>query len=194
MGGPDFKKPTWQARQSGNQEREIQIGTLLLPNQGLDPLIRAVAMGVHPAIGPSARSHERGDATQTKRLTGKTDELQRLNRASSLVGTIGLELTSGPIPLNTGNSINLIPRLAIAYQVDALASELGNSSLAASMPASGSGTFLTQGQNRGVNGLSIAAGADLVLSKSTALYATVNVETFSAGSQVGYGGGFRFRF
>ena len=116
------------------------------------------------------------------------------NRASSLVGTIGLELTSGPIPLNTGNSINLIPRLAIAYQVDALASELGNSSLSASMPASGSGTFLTQGQNRGVNGLSIAAGADLVLSKSTALYANVNLETFSAGSQVGYGGGFRFRF
>ena len=116
------------------------------------------------------------------------------NSATSLVGTIGLELTSGPIPLNKSKSINLIPRLALAYQVDALASELGNSSLAASMPASGSGTFLTQGQNRGVNGLSIAAGADLVLSKSTALYANVNVETFSAGSQVGYGGGFRFKF
>jgi len=62
------------------------------------------------------------------------------------------------------------------------------------MPASGSGSFLTQGQNRGVNGLSIAAGADLALGKSTALYANVNVETFSAGSQVGYGGGLRFKF
>ena len=110
------------------------------------------------------------------------------------MGTIGLELTSGPIPLNTRNSINLIPRLAIAYQVDALASELGHSSLAASMPASGSGTFLTQGQNRGVNGFTVAAGVDLILTKSTALYANVNVEAFSAGSQVGYGGGFRFRF
>lgn len=116
------------------------------------------------------------------------------NSASSLVGTIGLELTSGPIPLNKAKSIGLVPKLALAYQVDALASETGNSSLSASMPASGSGSFLTQGQNRGVNGLTIAAGADLALGQSTALYANVNVETFSAGSQVGYGGGLRVKF
>jgi len=116
------------------------------------------------------------------------------NSASSLVGTIGIELTSGPIPLNKAKSISLVPKLALAYQVDALASETGNSSLSASMPASGSGSFLTQGQNRGVNGFSIAAGADLALGKSTALYANVNVETFSAGSQVGYGGGLRVKF
>ena len=40
----------------------------------------------------------------------------------------------------------------------------------------------------------MAAGADLVLGKSTALYANVNVETFSSGNQVGYGGGLRFKF
>ena len=78
--------------------------------------------------------------------------------------------------------------------MDALASETGNSSLAASMPASGSGSFLTQGQNRGVNGFSIAAGADLALSQSTALYANVNYEAFSSGNQVGYGGGLRVKF
>jgi hypothetical protein len=116
------------------------------------------------------------------------------NTASSLVGTIGLELTSGPIPLNRAKTLSLIPRVALAYQVDALASELGNSSLSASMPASGSGAFLTQGQNRGVNGFTVAAGVDLILTKSTALYANVNVEAFSAGSQVGYGGGVRFKF
>jgi len=116
------------------------------------------------------------------------------NSASSLIGTIGLELTSGPIPLNKAQSISLIPKLALAYQVDALAGELGNSSLSASMPASGSGSFLTQGQNRGVNGFSIAAGADLALSRSTALYGNVNVEAFSSGNQVGYGGGFRYKF
>ena len=116
------------------------------------------------------------------------------NTASSLVGTIGLELTSGPIPLNRAKTLSLIPRVALAYQVDALASELGNSSLSASMPASGSGAFLTQGQNRGVNGFTVAAGVDLILTKSTALYANVNVEAFSAGSQVGYGGGLRFKF
>ena len=116
------------------------------------------------------------------------------NSAHSLIGTIGLELTSAPIPLNKRKTISLVPKLALAYQVDALAGELGNSSLSASMPASGSGSFLTQGQNRGVNGLSIAAGADLALSQSTALYANVNYEAFSSGNQLGYGGGLRFKF
>ena len=78
--------------------------------------------------------------------------------------------------------------------MDALAGDLGNSSLSASMPASGSVSFLTQGQNRGVNGFSIAAGADLALGQSTALYATVNVEAFSTRNQVGYGGGLRVKF
>ena len=116
------------------------------------------------------------------------------NSASSLIGTIGLELTSAPIPLNKSKTISLVPKLALAYQIDALAGELGNSSLAASMPASGSGSFLTQGQNRGVNGFSIAAGADLALGQSTALYANVNYEAFSSGNQVGYGGGLRVKF
>ena len=75
--------------------------------------------------------------------------------------------------------------------MDALAGELGNSSLPASMPASV--CFLTQGQNRGVNGSSIAAGADLDWGQSTALYANVNVEAFSTGNQVGYGGGLRVK-
>ena len=116
------------------------------------------------------------------------------NTASSLIGTIGLELTSAPIPLNKSKSISLVHKLALAYQVDALASETGNSSLSATMPASGSGSFLTQGQNRGVNGFTIAGGVDLTLSQSTALYANLNVESFSTGSQFGYAGGVRFKF
>jgi outer membrane autotransporter protein len=116
------------------------------------------------------------------------------NSASSLVGTIGLELTSGPIPLNKAKTISLVPKFALAYQVDALASDKGNSSLLASMPASGAGSFLTQGQNRGFNSFSMAAGADLAMSKSTVLYATVNAEAFSAGSQFGYSGGVRVKF
>ena len=78
--------------------------------------------------------------------------------------------------------------------MDTLAGELGNSSLSAFMPASGSVSFLTQGQNRGVNGFSIAAGADVDWGQSTALYANVNVEAFSTGNQVGYGGGLRVKF
>jgi hypothetical protein len=71
---------------------------------------------------------------------------------------------------------------------------LGTDIFLASMPASGAGSFLTQGQNRGFNSFSMAAGADLALSKSTVLYATVNVEAFSAGSQFGYSGGVRVKF
>ena len=113
------------------------------------------------------------------------------SKETTPIGTIGIERTSGPIPLNKTKSISLIPRLALAYQVDVLVTlvgETGNSSPSASMPASGSGSFLNQGQNRGVNGFSIAAGADLSLSPSTALYANVNVEAFSTGNQVGYMG------
>jgi outer membrane autotransporter protein len=116
------------------------------------------------------------------------------NTANSLIGTIGLELTSGPVSLNRAKTISLIPKLALAYQVDALANSFGNSALTASMPASGSGSFLTQGQNRGVNGFTIAGGFDLNLSQSTALYANINFEAFSSGSQIGYGGGIRFKF
>jgi len=55
--------------------------------------------------------------------------------------------------------------------------------------------MLTRQDNlEGGNGMSIAAGADLALSQSTALYANVNVEAFSSGNQLGYGGGFRFKF
>ena len=38
------------------------------------------------------------------------------------------------------------------------------------------------------------AGADLALSKSTALYANVNYEVVSNGNQFGYNGGLRVRF
>ena len=110
------------------------------------------------------------------------------------MGTIGLELTSGAIPLNKAKTISLVPKLALAYQVDALADDAANSSLLASLPASGFGSFLTQGQNRGVNSLSMAAGADLALSKSSALYVNLIYEAFSAGNQLGYGGGLRFTF
>ena len=39
-------KPDWTLKSGG-----IQFGNLLLPSQGLVPLIRAVAMGIHQAIG-----------------------------------------------------------------------------------------------------------------------------------------------
>jgi autotransporter-associated beta strand protein len=147
----------------------------------LKPLL-GIAFGSYQQAGFS----ETGGGPLNLNVDGST--------ARSLVGTIGLEMTSGAIPLNRAKTIALIPRLAFAYQLDALANELGNSSLSASMPASSSGSFLTQGQNRGVHGLTIAGGVDLALGQSTALYANVMVEAFSSGSQFGYGGGIRFKF
>ena len=116
------------------------------------------------------------------------------NSANSLVGTLGVELTSAPIALNTTKTMSFTPKLALAYQVDALAGHSGNTSLSSTMPASGSESFITQGQNRGVNGFTVAAGADLALSKSTALYANVNYEVVSNGNQFGYSGGLRVKF
>jgi len=147
----------------------------------LKPLL-GIAFGSYQQAGFS----ETGGGPLNLNVDGST--------AHSLVGTIGLEMTSGPIPLNKAKTIGLIPRLAFAYQLDALANEVSNSSLSASMPASGSGSFLTQGQNRGVHGLTIAGGVDLALGQSTALYANVMVEAFSSGSQFGYSGGIRFKF
>jgi len=152
----------------------------------------AVPVLLKPLIGNAYGNYQQAGFSETG--GGPLNLNADGNSASSLIGTIGLELTTAPIPLNKRKTISLVPKLALAYQVDALASETGNSSLSASMPASGSGSFLTQGQNRGMNGFSIAAGADLALSQSAALYANVNYEAFSSGNQVGYGEGLRVKF
>ena len=74
------------------------------------------------------------------------------NTANSLVGTLGMEFASSPIALSKNKVQSITPRLAVAYQVDALANSSGNKSLTSSfVDAPGAGSFSTQGENGGAN-------------------------------------------
>ena len=110
------------------------------------------------------------------------------------MGTIGLELVS-PIALNADKSQTLTPRLAIAYQVDALANDSGSKSLSASLPAArSSGSFTTQGENKGTNAVEIAGSLEWKFAKQASVYASANYEAYSTGSQYGYSGGIKYSF
>ena len=117
------------------------------------------------------------------------------NTANSLVGTLGMEFASSPIALSKNKVQSITPRLAVAYQVDALANSSGNKSLTSSfVDAPGAGSFSTQGENGGANAFTVAGGFDLQVAKNASLYATVSYEVESNGSQFGYGGGLRISF
>jgi uncharacterized protein with beta-barrel porin domain len=117
------------------------------------------------------------------------------NTANSLVGTLGMELASSPIALSKNKVQSITPRLAVAYQVDALANSSGNKSLTSSfVDAPGASSFSIQGENGGANAFTVAGGFDLQVAKNASLYATVSYEVESNGSQFGYGGGFRVSF
>jgi uncharacterized protein with beta-barrel porin domain len=117
------------------------------------------------------------------------------NTANSLVGTVGFELATSPIALNKSETSAITPRLAVAYQVDALANQTGVKSLSSSFQsAPAAGTFVTQGENRGVNALLVDGGFDIKVAKNASLYASVGYEVFSNGSQFTYGGGMKVRF
>ena len=117
------------------------------------------------------------------------------NTANSLVGTLGMEFASSPIALSKNKVQSITPRLAVAYQVDALANSSGNKSLTSSfVDAPGAGSFSTQGENGGANAFTVAGGFDLQVAKNASLYATVSYELESNGSQFGYGGGLRVSF
>jgi len=115
--------------------------------------------------------------------------------ANSLIGTLGVELATSPIPLNPDRTVTVKPRLAVAYQVDALANDADQRSLTASFPAAPvAGSFLAQGQNMGVNALLIDGGVDIGLGRDVALYADVGFQASSNASQFTYGGGLKISF
>ncbi|WP_245552668.1 autotransporter outer membrane beta-barrel domain-containing protein [Cyanobium gracile] len=115
--------------------------------------------------------------------------------ANSLVGTVGLELATGPIPLNRSNTTAITPRLAVAYQVDALGNDAASRSITSSFSsAPAAGTFITQGQNRGVNAFVVDGGVDLKVAENASVYAGIGYEVFSNGSQFTYSGGVKVKF
>lgn len=146
-----------------------------------------------PFVGVAWGGYQQSAFTETG--AGALNLTVQGKSANSLVGTLGFELASSPIPLNKANTVSITPRLAVAYQVDALANDSGVRSVTSSLnSAPAAGSFQTQGENRGVNTLAVEGGVDIKLSSSTALYANLGYEAFSNGSQFTYGGGVKVRF
>ncbi len=146
-----------------------------------------------PFVGVAWGGYQQSAFTETG--AGALNLTVQGKAANSLVGTLGFELASSPIPLNKANTVSITPRLAVAYQVDALANDSGVRSVTSSLNlAPAAGSFQTQGENRGVNTLAVEGGVDLKVSSTTSLYANLGYEAFSNGSQFTYGGGVKVRF
>lgn len=126
---------------------------------------------------------------------GATDLQVNGHTSNSLIGTIGFELSTTPIKLTKSGTQSFSPKIALAYQIDALANANYTKELTASfVDAPGAGVITTQGKNGGANSFTIAAGGALQVFENTALYATVTYEVENAGSQIGYYGGVKFLF
>ena len=150
-----------------------QIPLQLKPQLGL-------AYGAYQQNGFS----ETGDPTMNLNVAGHTSQ--------SLIGTVGAELVAA-IPLNPAGSQLLKPRLAVTYQVDALANSNGNTAIDAALPAASS-SFSTDSLGRGSNAVTVSGSLEYVIASKAALYATASYEAFSTGSQFAYGGGVKLSF
>ncbi|WP_216915814.1 MULTISPECIES: autotransporter outer membrane beta-barrel domain-containing protein [unclassified Synechococcus] len=139
-----------------------------------------VAYGAYQQDGFS----ESGDPTMNLNVAGHTSQ--------SLVGTVGAEVTAA-IPLNPERTQLLKPRVAVAYQVDALGDRNGNSSLNASLPGAGV-NFSSAGQNRGLNDLTLSGSLEYDIASKASLYVSASYEVFSTGRQFAYGGGVKLSF
>jgi autotransporter-associated beta strand protein len=135
-------------------------------------------------------------AYQQNGLSETGDPTMNLNVAShtsqSLIGTVGAQLVAA-IPLNPANTQLLKPRLAVAYQVDALATSNGNTTIDAVLPAATS-SFSTNSLGRGANDVTVSGSLEYVIASKASLYATASYEVFSTGSQFAYGGGVKLSF
>ncbi len=113
--------------------------------------------------------------------------------SQSLVGTVGAEVMAA-IPLNAANTQVLRPRLAVAYQVDALANSPGNTSVDATWAGAGGTSLTTNSLGRGTNDVTVSGTLEYVVAKKASVYATASYEAFSTGSQFAYGGGVKLSF
>ena len=146
-----------------------------------------------PLLGIAWGGYQQGSISEAN--SGALNLNINSNTANSLLGTVGLELATAPIALNRSKTNTITPRLAIAYQVDALGNDTGVKSLTSSfIQAPAGGSFSTQGENRGVNALTIDGGIHLEVASNALVYVEVGYEVFTTGSQFTYGGGFKVKF
>ncbi len=170
--------------------------TLALNADVLIPLTRSTArtpIYIKPLLGVAWGRYQQSSFLESD--SGVLAMTIQGHTSNSLLGTIGAELTTAPISLNSTDTVAITPRLAVAYQVDALAANRNNTSVTASFPgAPAAGSFPIQGENHGTNTFTVDAGVDLKVAKNASLYASLGYEIFSTGSQFSYGGGLKLSF
>lgn len=115
--------------------------------------------------------------------------------ANSLLGTIGMELLTSPLPLNASRTTTITPRLSLAYQVDALANTGQTKTINSTfVGAPAAGGLSTEGQNLGVNTLNLGGGFTLQVAKHVDIYASASYLLLSNANEFSYGGGLRMKF
>jgi outer membrane autotransporter protein len=115
--------------------------------------------------------------------------------ANSLLGTVGVELMTNPLPLNASRTVSITPRLALAYQGDFLANNVQNKTVDSSfVGAPSAGTLTTEGQNLGPNNLNLSGGFSVQVTENVDVYASATYLLLSNANQFSYGGGLRMKF
>ena len=150
----------------------------------------SLPLTLKPMLGLAYGAYQQGSFNE-----GGNDSLQlnvSQHTAQSLVGSLGAELSSR-IVLDAKANNAFVPKLTLAYQVDALANDSSNYSLDAFLPAAGSG-FTTIGQSYGANNLLVGGSVEVQIANKAALFAGVNYQVFNSGNQFSYGGGLKVQF
>lgn len=145
---------------------------------------------VRPLVGIAWGAHQQDGFNETGDGTLLNVQGQTTN---SLMATLGASVEA-PIPLNSGKTTVLTPRVGVAYQYDFLANQNGNKSITAALQDDPTTSFTEAGQNRGANSVYLDLGADLQINPNLVLYAAVNYQAFTNGNQFGYQGGVRVKF
>jgi uncharacterized protein with beta-barrel porin domain len=159
-------------------------------NLPLGSATSSLPLSLKPMVGLAYGAYQQGSFNEAG-----NDSLQlavNQHTAQSLVGSLGAELSSRII-LDAKANNAFVPKLTLAYQVDALANDSSNYSLDANLPAAGS-SFTTTGQSDGANNLLVGGSVEVQIANKAALYAGVNYQVFNNGSQFSYGGGLKYLF
>jgi uncharacterized protein YhjY with autotransporter beta-barrel domain len=150
----------------------------------------SLPLNLKPMLGLAYGAYQQGSFNESGNDSLQLDVAQ--HSAQSLVGSLGAELSSR-IVLDAKANNAFVPKLTLAYQVDALANDSSNYSLDANLPAAGSG-FTTIGQSYGANNLLVGGSMELQIANKAAIYASVNYQVFNSGNQFSYGGGLKYLF
>lgn len=145
---------------------------------------------IRPLVGLAWGAHQQDGFNETG--DGTLLNVQGLT-TNSLMATLGASVEA-PIPLNSGKTTVLTPRVGVAYQYDFLANQNGNKSITAALQDDPATSFTEVGQNRGSNSVYLDLGADLQINPNLVVYAAVNYQAFTNGNQFGYQGDVRVKF